>query len=73
MGPSPPTVMANDNDKAQSNQKTGQQKQHGDPQGGGGGGAGGGGKTKHAAGETTPDDGNRTGTRDGDGGRRESS
>ena len=66
--------MANDNDKAQSNQKTGQQKQHGGPQGGGGGASGGGGQTKHAAGETTPPDrtGNRTGSRADDGSRRES-
>ncbi len=59
--------MASDNDKAESNQKTGRQKQHGDEQGGGG-------ETKHAAGETTPPDrtGNRTGSRADDGSERES-
>jgi hypothetical protein len=66
--------MASDNEKAESNQKTGRHKQHDDEQGGGGGGAGGGGQTKHAAGETTPPDrtGNRTGSRADDGSRRES-
>ena len=61
--------MANDNDKAESNQKTGAQKQHDDVQGGGHGG----GQTKHAAGETRPPDrtGNRTGSRSDDGGERE--
>ena len=67
--------MSNDQNKARSNQKTGQQKQHGDEQGGGGGASGGGGQTKHAAGETTPPDrtGNRTGSRADDGSRREQS
>ena len=68
--------MSDDSDKAESNQKTGWQKQHGDdPQGGGGGGSGGGGETKHAAGETEPPDrtGNRSGTRADDGSRREGS
>ncbi len=62
--------MASDNEKAESNQKTGRHKQHDDEQGGGGGG----GQTKHAAGETTPPDrtGNRTGSRADDGSRRES-
>ena len=66
--------MSDDSDKAESNQKTGAQKQHGDDQGGGGGGSGGGGQTKHAAGETTPPDrtGNRTGSRADDGSERES-
>lgn len=62
------------NEKAESNQKTGRQKQHDDEQGGGGGGSGGGGQTKHAEGtksETSKND--RTGSRDGAGGRRESS
>ena len=66
--------MSDDSDKAESNQKTGAQKQHGDDQGGGGGGSGGGGQTKHAAGETKPPDrtGNRTGSRADDGSERES-
>ena len=56
--------MADENDKAESNQKTGQQKQHDDIQGGGGGSAGGGGQTKHAEGtqsETSKNE--RTGSR----------
>lgn len=67
--------MSNDQNKAESNQKTGRQKQHDDEQGGGGGSSGGGGQTKHAAGETTPPDrtGNRTGSRADDGSRREQS
>ena len=42
--------MADDRDKAPTNQKTGQHKQHDDVQGGGGGSAGGGGNTKHSEG-----------------------
>ena len=66
--------MSNDSDKAESNQKTGRQKQHDDEQGGGGGGSGGGGQTKHAEGsksETSKND--RTGSRSGDGSAREKS
>ena len=62
--------MSDENQKAESNQKTGAQKQHDDEQGGGHGG----GQSKHAAGETTPPDrtGNRTGSRADDGSERES-
>ena len=61
------------NEKAESNQKTGWQKQHGDEQGGGGGASGGGGETKHAEGTKSENSKNdRTGSRSGDGGSRES-
>ena len=66
--------MANDSDKAESNQKTGRQKQHDDEQGGGGGSSGGGGQTKHAEGTASEESKNaRTGSRSGDGSARESS
>lgn len=66
--------MANDSDKAESNQKTGWQKQHGDEQGGGGGASGGGGETKHAEGTQSAESENaRTGSQSGDGSSRESS
>ena len=65
--------MSRDSDKAESNQKTGRQKQHDDEQGGGGGGSGGGGQTKHAEGTQSETNKNaRTGSRGGDGSARES-
>jgi hypothetical protein len=57
-------MASKSNQKAESNQKTGRQKQHDDVQGGGGGQAGGGGQTKHAEGtqaETSKNE--RTGSR----------
>ena len=54
--------MSSDNDKAESNQKTGAQKQHDDVQGGGHGG----GQTKHAEGTKSEESKNdRTGSRGG--------
>ena len=60
--------MSDDSKKAETNQKTGQHKQHDNVQGGGGGSAGGGGNPKHAEGTKSEQCKNeRTGSDSGSG------
>ena len=60
-------MAKDDSDKAETNQKTGQHKQHDDVQGGGGGSSGGGGTTKHAEGTQSEHSGERTGSESNEG------